>query len=231
MAEGDPPTDRPDLVETSLTIESHHTVEYLYERVLKLDSDMRHELPILHELAKECRHITEIGVRGGLSTIALLAACPESLVSWDIELQWIARICLLQHLRDSEPPPGRWRTKFQPRCGDSTKVITEGTDLLVIDSLHTFEQLRRELKKHGNQSRRYVAIHDTSPKTFGYKSEDGSEPGLRAAIREFQEKWYPRWQLVYQHDHGSGLTVLQRHHGFGMFWNSEAFAGGLPNED
>jgi hypothetical protein len=52
-------------------------------------------------------------------------------------------------------------------------------------------------------------FHDTE--TFGSQGEDGSEPGLRYAIRVFQkEHAFPLWHLVEDRHNNNGLVVLER---------------------
>lgn len=209
-----------------ITVDSEETVDQVYDRIATLESDVKYQLPILRRLASECRHVTEMGTREALSTIALMAGHPETVVTWDIEPQWIQRALLLNCLKKGYAPQGRWDTVLEARVGNSLKISSiEPTDMLWIDTLHNFEQLRSELKRHGNQARKYLAFHDTAPETFGYKDETGSGPGLRAAIRWFQEQNLPRWQLALDDKTGSGIIVLARHNvPFPPFFGAEFLA-------
>lgn len=212
------------LTPQAITVTAETTIDELFDLYCKLPSDINKHLPKLRELASQVDHVTEFGIRGGKSTAALLAGRPKKLVSYDIDPHAVEFSFALRHLKHP-PVEGRGPTVFQPRCGDTREVLIETTDLLFIDSLHTFEQLRAELKRHGNKASTYLVFHDTAPDAFGYKGEDGSEPGLRAAIRWFQEQSAPRWQLVYDSHENNGLLVLQRHKAFGIFVTAEAFAG------
>lgn len=184
-------------------------LQALYDACVGHPSDINEHLPLLREFASKCEHVTEIGMRGARgSTVAFLAAQPKEFISWDINpyaiiSQAVADLVPLAH-----------RTFFQPRVGDSLKIHIEETDLLFIDSLHTARQLRDELLRHGldnsrvSKVRKYIAFHDTV--TFGEKGEDGSEPGLRAAIRWFQkEQAFPLWRLVVDARNNNGLAILQ----------------------
>lgn len=181
----------------------------LYDACVGHPSDINEHLPLLREFASKCEHVTEMGMRGARgSTVALLAAQPLEFISWDLNPYAI----ISQAVADLVPIAGR--TQFQPRVGDSLKIHLEETDMLFIDTLHTARQLRDELLRHGlnNQRvgkvRKYLAFHDTV--TFGEKGEDGSDPGLRAAIRWFQkEQAFPLWKLVVDAKNNNGLVVLQ----------------------
>lgn len=55
-----------------------------YNNLCKTPSDIYKLLPYLHNYAKKCKHITEMGVRTPTSTYAFLAAKPYKLISYDI---------------------------------------------------------------------------------------------------------------------------------------------------
>jgi len=171
-------------------------------------TDICEHLSLLREMASKCDHVTEMGSRWmNGSTIALLAAQPKTLVCWDIDPTSILsdRAALLYNLRGE--------TNFQPRVGSTLEVEIEETDFLFIDTLHTYAHLRAELCRHGmndqrvSKVRRYIAFHDTT--TFGLQGEDGSEPGLRRAVLEFQkEQAFPLWKCIIDRSNNNGLVVL-----------------------
>lgn len=184
--------------------------EQMYNASLQTAVDIHEHLPLLRELASKCRHVTEFGMRwANGSTVALLAAQPEVLVSWDLDpfsvvSQQVANLLAV-----------KGRTRFEPRCGNTLEIAPiEPTDMLFIDTLHTAKQLQAELAWHvdperGVPVRKYLVFHDTS--TFGWTGEDGSEPGLRTAIRWFQKEFaFPLWLLTHDRDNNNGLVVLER---------------------
>ena len=85
-------------------------------------------------------------------------------------------------------------------------VEIEPTDLLFIDSYHTYEQLNRELELHSNKVRQFLAFHNTE--AFGNIGEDGSRPGLQQAIDEFIDS--SEWELFAEFKNNNGLTVLSK---------------------
>lgn len=183
-------------------------LEALYQQAATTPSDINEHLPRLRELAAECEHVTEFGMRGGMSTVALLAAQPTTLVSWDLNPYAV----ISQRCADLIAVAGH--TSFQPRVGDTLRIRldAEPTDLLFIDTLHTAKQLQAELERHADpmedRVKKYLVFHDTV--SFGMKGEDGSEPGLRAAIRWFQRcHSFPIWELVDDRQNNNGLVVLR----------------------
>jgi hypothetical protein len=186
------------------------TIETLFTRACETKSDIHEHLPLLRELASKCKHVTEFGLRWGTgSTIAFLAAQPEVLVSWDIDpysviSQQVANLLAL-----------RGKTRFEPRVGNTLQIAPiEPTDLLFIDTLHTGKQLLAELVRHVDPRtaprpvRKYLVFHDTM--TFGLRGEDGSEPGLRTAIKQFQQYHaFPHWRLLEDRENNNGLAVLE----------------------
>lgn len=185
-----------------------------YERLCSTPSDINEHLPTLKRLAAECSHVTEMGMRGGISTAALLAGRPKTLISWDINPVAIIsqRVMDLLGMAVAEG-----KTTFQPRVGNTLEILMEPTELLFIDTLHTAAQLKEELWRHvfpdhftGKckcKVKKYLVFHDTT--TFGYIGEDGKQPGLRAAINWFQMNAFPIWQLVEDREQNNGLLVLK----------------------
>jgi hypothetical protein len=176
-------------------------IEAHYEDLCTHPSDIHEHLPLLRELARRSEHVTEIGMRSGISTTALLAGQPKTLVSWDLN----PRAIVSQRTLDLLTLAGE--TRFQPRVGDSLEIEIEATDFLFIDSLHTGQQLKAELARHGNKVRKWIAFHDTE--TFGLRGEDGIEPGLRAAIKGFQQDRFPLWSVKHDWQNNNGLVVLE----------------------
>ncbi len=168
-----------------------------YEAARDRPSDINEHLPRLWALAEECRHVTEMGTRTGVSTRAFMYAEPATLMCYDI-----------QHFPTVEEVlmPIRGSTDLRFITADTLKIEIEETDLLFIDTLHTYAQLKKELELHGNKVRKYLVFHDTE--TFGEVGEDGRAPGLNAAIYEFFDK-NPRWVSIEKHRNNNGLTILR----------------------
>jgi hypothetical protein len=159
-------------------------------------SDIQEHLATLFALAKECRHVTELGTRTGVSTTALLAAQPDVLICYDLR-----RFPEVDRLRNLAG-----RTHFDFHQADVRLIDIEETDLLFIDTWHVYEQLREELRLHGVKARKYIVLHDTT--TFGLKGETDGHRGLWPAVEEFLEAG--RFRLKARYENNNGLTVLER---------------------
>lgn len=168
-----------------------------YQTILNTPSDIRLDLPILYDLARQCEHITELGTGFGNSTAAFLAAQPKRLLSYD--LRFLESALVLK--------PMYGATDFQLIEADDLTIALEPTDMIFIDTYHTYVQLSQELRLHAHAAKKFLAFHDTE--VFGKMSEDNTRPGLVAAIKEFLVN-NPIWQLKSHSNIHNGLTVLQK---------------------
>lgn len=176
-----------------------------YKKALITPSDINQNLPVLYELAKQCEHVTEMGVRTGVSTRAFLNTNAE-LISYDIVLNPEVEN-LFAHAKEL----GK---KAQYIKADVLTIDIEPTDLLFIDTYHVYEQLTQELKLHANKVRKYIAFHDTY--TFGLRGENANKlsslidrNGLITAIIEFLIE-NPDWKIHFHTNKNNGMTVLKR---------------------
>lgn len=180
------------------------TLDDLYECASQAVSDINEHCPTLVELAKECPHITEFGTRWGVSTVAFMYARPQKLVCYDMSRQYVVDI--FERVAKKENIPFEYIQK------NDLEVTIEETDLLFIDTLHTYTQLRQELAMHADKARKYIVMHDTE--TFAitggpHKVNDVYDKGLKFAIEEFLAK-SPEWRIKAHYPNNSGLTVLGR---------------------
>jgi len=172
--------------------------------------DIHEHMEAIYKLSLECNHITEMGVRGVVTTWAFLLARPKKLISIDV------MPCPVQQAAALAPKYG---IDFEFRMGDTgdPSFKIEPTDLLFIDTWHVYEQLKQELKLHSSYARKYIVMHDTT--TFGdFRTGEqfdcyvktGPEPkGLWPAIQEFLAE-NKEWVLKDRYTHCNGLTVLKR---------------------
>jgi hypothetical protein len=179
-----------------------HMIEKEFAIAASSPSDIHEHLPVLYELAKDCNHIIEMGVRTGISTRAFLRV-DAKLISYDIVTDQ-----KVVDLINEAKKAGKDATFIE---ADVLKIDIEETDLLFIDTWHTYEQLKQELSLHGNKSRKYMVFHDTN--TFGLKNEGGqaysTSQGLLPAIIEFLMV-NPHWRFKKFLMNNNGLTVLER---------------------
>ena len=160
--------------------------------------------PLLRKYANRCERITELGVAYIISTFALLAAKPRKLTSYDLQLHDAIKMEVTSKLAKTQG------IDFNFIKADDLKTELEETDLLFVDTLHTYQQLSQELKLHANKVRKYIAFHDTD--IFGKLDEEPTpleKRGLLLAINEFLEA-NPQWKKVEQVHYSYGLFVIER---------------------
>ena len=177
----------------------------IYNICLKHECDINKLFSVIKQYSDECEHITEMGVRGVFSTYAFLNARPKKMVSYDIYTS--------PNINEALDLAKKEGIDFTFIETDVLKTEIEETDLLFIDTLHTYAQLSEELRLHGNKARKYILMHNT---TFNGEVDgsdevlpEGSKQGLKLAIKEFQEQ-NPHWitkEIIFE---SNGLTVLER---------------------
>ena len=79
-------------------------------------------------------------------------------------------------------------------------------DLLFIDTLHDYEQLKEELFVHAHKVRKYIVLHATT--TFGQAGETPGRRGLWPAVEEFLA--LGTFHVKERYDNNHGLTILER---------------------
>jgi len=167
-----------------------------YQRRKGLTLDINEHLGMLRTLSSSVPHVTEFGVREGHSTVALAAGMPMYFHSYDIVQPDQAFIDMIAACVPN----------YQFHLGNTLEVDIEPTSLLLIDSYHTYNHLKQELDRHSDKVERYIVLHDTE--TFGLVGQDGSKPGLMAAVDEFVAKG--KFKVTVHYPNNNGLTVLER---------------------
>lgn len=168
------------------------------------NSDINQHLPTLKKYAEKCNHVTELGVRGIVSTWAFLAGKPKRLISADIvSPDDFKGGGTLSEVYTAAKEIG---VEFEFILGDDLKIKLEETDLMFIDTLHTYEQLIQELTYLSPKVKKYIILHDTL--TFGSIGETGGD-GLLRAVAEFL-KANKGWVILEQFYNNNGLTVLSK---------------------
>jgi hypothetical protein len=160
-------------------------------------TDIHEHLPVLSDLTSQCNHVTELGVGWAQSTRAFLRH--------DVNL----------HSYEYSPQPGIVDFFVQARnagrnvtlhIADTRNVQIEETDLMLVDSLHVYEQVQKELELHAGKVKKYLLFHDTT--LFSDRGEFGGK-GIWPAIQEFMDS-HPEWQLIERRTNNNGLTILKR---------------------
>lgn len=172
---------------------------YTHPSYFNGDCGAFHEhMPVLRLLCAG-KTVVELGSRHGVSTLAILAGRPKSLISYDIDIK--PELLDLQTLAVQE------KISFSFVEANDLDVEIPACDILFIDTWHTYDQLRQELAMHGNKAAEYIIGHDLV--SFGTNSEDGTEPGLIAALEEFLAS-NDHWESASFWFNCNGLWLLRR---------------------
>jgi hypothetical protein len=154
-----------------------------------------------------------MGVRWVSSTWPLVYSNPKKMISYDIvtnpNITEVINLCNEYSINYS----------FQEK--DVLQLEIEPTELLFIDTLHTYNQLIKELEIHSNKVSKYIVLHDTEH--FGrideiiynhasnvVKVSPTTKQGLMTAVEDFlTTELGQSWELHKVYTNNNGLTVLK----------------------
>ena len=168
-------------------------IEEKYQQLCEPPIDIKEHLPILKKYALLSDRIVELGVRGMVSTWALLAGHPQYMISVDI-------VDPLEHkgnVEETKAMAEKEGVNWGFLKASSLEIELFRHDLLFIDTIHSYEQLSQELKFHSPHTTKYIIMHDTNM------------PEMQKAIKEFL-LGNKDWKIKEVFIGDNGLTVLQR---------------------
>jgi ABC-type Fe3+-hydroxamate transport system substrate-binding protein len=201
-----------------------------YERICSKRSDINEHLPTLYKYSTECESIIELGVRRVVSSWAFVYGLLNNNKTKKMILLNDINECNIQELVEKTKDLNV-EIKYEWK-NDLELEIKENVDMVFIDTLHVYGQLKRELEKFSKVSNKYIIMHDTTVdemegeirrmgRGLKYKklmrkfiantgfSEEELSKGLWPAITEFLEN-NPNWVLKERYTNNNGLTVLER---------------------
>ncbi len=196
-------------------------------RILKSKpSDINEHLQTLSKYAYESNTVFETGVRGVVSSWALL----HGLHNNNFENKKII-------LNDIVSVNVKSISRVASKLGISFSFIQSNNlnlsfneenyfDLTFIDTLHVYGQLKRELKKFAPLTKKYIILHDTTVdgdlgeiQRFNLDADEISKEtnipknelltGLWPAVEEFLNE-NKEWKILHRYVHNNGLTVLSK---------------------
>lgn len=193
------------------TISTKKTAEK-YDHFCKTPSDIHEHLPTLANLAVECEHVTEMGVRNVVSTWAFLLGRPAVLRCYDIHKS--------ENIDEALVEAKALDIDMTFTEADVLKIEIEETDLLFIDTLHQYTQLKKELALHSKKVKKYLVFHDVE--TYGVRPEPADwqtpeimknfvhgDKGIMYAITEFLNE-NKEWTVKQHYKNNNGLLVLEK---------------------
>jgi len=199
-------------------------IQQKYDYLRNTPSDINEHLPTLFQYATACESILELGVRGCVSSWALVHGLLNN--NRNIKKIILNDIipCDINELLHYTNPLSidityEWKN-------DLDLELKNNVDLTFIDTWHIYGQLKRELEKYGSLTNKYIIMHDTTvdeiygenircgfdaveiSRNSGYSVEE-INCGLGKAINEFLNN-HPEWKLREKYTNNNGLTILER---------------------
>jgi hypothetical protein len=211
-------------------------LEDKYVKLCNTYSDINEHLPTLKAYAQECSSIFETGVRGVVSSYALLYGLVKNT---NVTIKQIymndIRMCEIDEFIKIAKSNNilvkyEWKNNLDLQFSN-----TENYDLTFIDTWHVYGQLKRELEKFSKITNKYIIMHDTeidgihgetkrpgglyndlfnnnNLDTIVNKTKipkDEILKGLLPAIDEFLIA-NTNWIMEKQYRNNNGLTILKR---------------------
>lgn len=187
-------------------------------------SDIHEHLPTLYKYARMCESVFETGVRGCVSSWALVYGLMNNgRSSRKIFLNDITS-CPIQPLLSVT---SKLDIVVEYEWINNLKLDLKQTfDMTFIDTWHVYGQLKRELAKFAPLTTKYILLHDTTvDEVYGETLRTGWNPyeqsiasgipvdeitrGLWPAVQEFVAE-HPEWVIKERFTNNNGLTVLER---------------------
>lgn len=171
-------------------------IEEKYQEKCRTPSDINENLPVLKKYAEQSESIVELGVRAIVSTWALLAGKPKALLCVDIcyPSEYGGNLAEVMEAAENED------IAFGFLKESSLVIDLPPHDMLFIDTIHTKEQLSKELLRHHDKVKKFIAFHDTHIPELPEMMET-----IQAFIAEF-----PQWEITEDKTNNNGLTVIKR---------------------
>lgn len=187
-------------------------------------SDIFMHLETLYKYTLECNSVFETGVRGVVSSWAFLKGLSDSSnIPKKLFLNDIQECDIDNLLRVAENLGIETKWKWE---NNLNIVFDSNYDLIFIDTLHVYGQLKRELIKFSEICNKYIILHDTTidgadgeivrrgmdAKKYSKQlniPEIELKTGLTKAIDEFLKN-NQNWSLIEHFEHNNGLTILKK---------------------
>jgi hypothetical protein len=211
-------------------------LETKYVTLCNTSSDINEHLPTLKSYAQECSSVFETGVRGVVSSYALLYGLVENITTNNklIFLNDIEQCDIDEFRRLAEANFVSVKYAWVNNL-DLVFSPNETYDLTFIDTWHVYGQLKRELNKFSKITNKYIIMHDTevdgiegeTKRQYGLYNDlyvnnnlDGLInrtkipkheilKGLLPAIDEFLTA-NTNWIMDKQYKNNNGLTIFKR---------------------
>ena len=197
-----------------------------YNYHCKTHTDINEHLPTLYAYATKCTSILETGVRGCISSWALLYGLLNNGTTRKQLFLNDIHACNIKELLESNSNLSSSVDISYEWKNNLALDLKQSYDMVFIDTWHVYGQLKRELEKFAPLTNKYIVMHDTTVDEIygetircGLNAERQSKEsgftvdeincGLGKAIDEFLAN-HSEWRLLAKYTNNNGLTILER---------------------
>jgi hypothetical protein len=205
-----------------ITPTAQFELDQKYDHARFTPSDINEHVATLCSLAGECSSVVEIGLRTMVSSWGILKGLSESSSNERFYLGIDIVSPPLDILNNAMRLAEGKDILFTFWEANDMDVSIAPTEMLFIDSLHTYCHLTCELENFSPKVSKYIAMHDTSA-PWGYADDssysgdfseypseyDRSKHGLWPAVEDFLQR-HPEWILYQRYLNNHGFTILKR---------------------
>jgi hypothetical protein len=206
------------------------TIQEVYDHYANTPSNCNEHFETLRKYASKCKSVIELGCSDMITTWAMAKGLSDGTGS--ASATWLTCVDIRAAPQNFDKAAaiakssGNVKMKFIQ--GDALKIKLPHTDMLLIDTFHSYPQLKKELEKHSSIVNKYIAILNTEVDAdtselvrmfFCYNIDEVCDhlkctheevcKGLKPAIDEFLEN-QTTWVKVEQHTNNNGLVILER---------------------
>lgn len=174
-------------------------IDDMFWRAWQTPSEINEHLPLLKALASVSDTVADLGTGLGRSATAFVAGRPYRVWTIDAVDQPIAA-----DLAQAAMQAG---VNFEFVKGCTREIEIPECCLMMVDTRHTFQQLKTELKKHSSRVKKFIALHDIV--LYGERGEVPGSIGILPAMRWFLES-DQQWKLLHCWQNNNGLALLAR---------------------
>ena len=184
--------------------------------------DINEPIQLLCKYAKACSSVVEIGNKEIAAAKCILQGLSESSFKRRSYLKIYSVYPPSKQTDFIKEKAKKRGINFTFWQANDFLIVLEPTDMLYIDSLHTYCHLTYQLETFSSQVRRYICLHGTSgpwcdQEENAYQgnydeypfSYDRKKKGLWPAVLDFLAN-HPEWVLVERSTKNEGCAVLQR---------------------
>lgn len=174
--------------------------EQEYQTVCQTKSDINEHLPWISEIIVKgnCKHATEFGAGQGRSSRAFTRHNIE-LHSYDIQKYEH----VYQFFEDAKKAGRNVTLHLQ----NTLEANIDPTDILIVDSYHSYDQVIQEVRLHAHKVRKYIFFHDST--LYAHRGQSGEPRGVWDAIEEFLSS-NSEWELIERRTNNNGMTLIGR---------------------